>query len=101
MMEGKPYAATGEDAERRGVAKRRAVYSVVGVATPEQTRAIEAVENGVADGDWGGRDPYEVMRRAEALGVEIREDEQMPNGRWRPVENPDIRLATMQTGAVL
>ena len=100
-IKGKPYEATGELSERRGVKKRRAVYSVAGCPTPEQQRAIDAVERGVVEDDWGGYNPYSVMRQAEYLGVELQEEELTPDGLWRPMEDPDAKMTMMQTGAIL
>lgn len=101
-MRGKEYKAFAEGADGRRHARLcRAVYQWSGVATKEQTRAIERLEAGLTRGEWGsGADPYAVMRNVEALGVEISEEERREDGAWWPVGNPDVRLETMETGAL-
>lgn len=97
---GKEYPAEGQDAQARGIAKRRAVYSICGaVPTPEQLVTIDRLERGF-HGDWGGRDPYNMMRNAQYMGIELGEEELCPDGKWREVGNPDILISLGQKGAL-
>ena len=102
VKRGKEYEAVAKDGRGRNIRRRcRAVYQWSGVATPEQTKAIDRLKKGLIEGDWGSsNDPYAVMRGVEALGVEIGEEERHPDGTWRPVVNPDVRLETMEEGAL-
>lgn len=96
---GKSYEAeTILDNGRKAKQTRRAVYITPGAPTPEQAKAIERVERIVGDAD-AKEDPYEAMRRAEYLGVEIAEEYRCPSG-WMRMPNPDIPLTTMQSGAL-
>lgn len=102
---GKPYKAdyTANDGKTVRMT-RRAVYHTVGEPTPEQRTAIENVERIVhmsAEKQRINGNPYQHMRNAEYLGVELGEEVRLPDGRWRPLESDDVLLSTMQTGAVL
>lgn len=90
-IEGEPY----ETSDKK---KRRAVY-LLSVGTPEQVNAIKAIERGL-HGEWDGKDPYNMMRRAEALGIELAEKEENHDGKWVRTTDPDVALTTMQTGAL-
>jgi hypothetical protein len=97
---GKEYPAEGHDAQARGIAKRRAVYSICGaVPAPEQMVTIDRLERGF-HGEWGGRDPYNEMRQAQVKGIEIWEEELCPDGKWRPVTNNDATITLGQAGAL-
>lgn len=97
---GKEYDATGTDAQKRGVERRRAVYSICGTfLTPEQKRLIERLEMGF-HGDWGGRDPYNMMRNAQYMGIELSEEELGSDGKWHVVGDPDILISLGQNGAL-
>lgn len=81
---------------------RRAVYRTSGEPTPEQKIAIEKVEEMVhksAEGQRINGDPYQVMRHAEYLGVELSE-EYLADGKWHAMPDPDIPITTMQAGAL-
>lgn len=99
IAKGKEYRAIGDDATKRGVAKRRAVYMTSATPTPEQQRAIDILEEGF-HGEWHGKDPYNAMRHAEALGIELAEEEQLEDGKWYRTDNPDILISNMEKGAL-
>lgn len=88
---GKEYEAKGSDALKRGIHKRRAVYQVCGgILTQEQKNVIDRLESGF-HGDWGGTiDPYNTMRNAQYMGIELGEEELCPDGKWRKMEYTDI-----------
>ena len=88
----------GKEYETSDKKKRRAVY-MLSVGTPEQMQAIKAVDKGFC-GDWDGNNPFSLMRKVQALGIEIAEEEELPDGRWVMVDNPDVAMTTMQTGAL-
>lgn len=97
---GKEYSAKGTDAKERGIAKRRAIYCVGGeYQTPEQKKIIARLEKGF-HGDWDDRDPYNMMRNAQYMGIELGEEELCPDGKWREVGNPDILISLGQKGAL-
>ena len=96
---GKQYDAKGTDATARGIRNRRAVYLMGCSPTIEQDRIIAVLEEGF-QGNWNGKDPYEQMRRAEALGIEIVEEELLPNGKWASVTDPDVAITNMTAGAL-
>ena len=77
---------------------RRAVYRTSGEPTPEQKIAIEKVEE-MLHKDHVNGDPYQVMRHAEYLGVELSE-EYLAGGKWHAMPDPDIPITTMQAGAL-
>lgn len=91
IIEGKEYETSAKK-------KRRALY-MLSVGTPEQMQTIKAIEKGLG-GDWGGKNPYDVMRRAETMGIELVEEEEHPDGKWVRVDSPDVAMTTMQTGAL-
>ena len=81
---------------------RRAVYRTTGEPTPEQKAAIKKIEELVhksAEGQRINGDPYQCMRDAEYLGVEL-DEEFLVDGKWGPVPNDDVLVSTMQTGAL-
>lgn len=81
---------------------RRAVYRTSGEPTPEQKAAIDKVEEIVqmsAEGQRINGDPYQVMRHAEYLGVEL-DEEFLVDGKWRLMPNDDVLISTMQKGAL-
>lgn len=88
----------GEPYETSDKKKRRAVY-LLSVGTPAQMNAIKAIERGL-QGEWDGKDPYNMMRHAEALGIELAEEEEHPDGKWVRMDSPDVAMTTMQTGAL-
>ncbi len=99
IITGKPYQATGDDAKERNIQKRRAMYSTVGNPTPEQKKIIDGLENGLVNGEWRG-EPYHMMRNAEYAGIDIWEEEIRADGKWHRVDDPDVPLTLMQTGAL-
>ena len=99
-IRGAEYKATGTDSKKRNIHKRRAVYRLSGSPTREQEMAIARLEKGIHD-DWRNcSNPYSVMRGVEALGIELSEEEQREDGKWYPIDDPDIRLSMMETGAL-
>lgn len=100
---GKPYEADYTADNGKTIrTTRRAVYRTSGKPTPEQKLAIEKVEEIVhksAEGQRINGDPYQIMRKAEYLGVELGE-EFLVGGKWSPVPNPDVPITTMQKGAL-
>ena len=100
---GKPYEADYTPDNGKTIhMTRRAVYRTSGEPTPEQKLAIEKVEEIVhksAEGQRINGDPYQIMRNAEYLGVELGE-EFLVGGKWSPVPNPDVPITTMQAGAL-
>ncbi len=98
-VKGKEYKAAGEQSEKRGVFRRRAVYLLDRSPTYEQQSVIDSLERGF-HGNWGGRDPYELMRRAEALGIELREEERGRDGKWLAIPDPDVPITNMTAGAL-
>ena len=100
IVVGKEYEAKGTDAQERGVGKRRAIYCVGGDnITPEQKEAIGRLEKGF-HGDWAGKDPYAMMRKAQYLGIDLGEEERSRDGMWRKVADPDIQISLGQKGAL-
>lgn len=101
IQRGTEYVAKGEDAQQRGVERRRAVYNICGTfVTPEQKMLIERLEKGF-HGDWEGRDPYNEIRQAFVRGIEIYEEELSPDGQWQPlVHTLDTRMTLGQEGAL-
>ena len=97
---GSEYQATGDDAEARGIKMRRAVYDIRSMSpTPEQRMLIERLEKGF-HGDWQGRDPYDMMRQAQYMGIELSEEELCEDGVWRPVVIDDTRKTLMMEGTL-
>ena len=100
---GKPYEADYTPENGKTIrTTRRAVYRTSGEPTPEQKAAIDKVEEIVqmsAEGQRINGDPYNVMRHAEYLGVEIAE-EFLFDGKWGQVPNDDVLISTMQKGAL-
>ena len=100
---GKPYEADYTPDNGKTIhMKRRAVYRTSGELTPEQKLAIEKVEEIVhksAEGQRINGDPYNVMRHAEYLGVEISE-EYLVDGKWQISPNPDVAITNMTAGAL-
>ena len=96
---GKPYEADYTPDNGKTIrTTRRAVYRTTGEPTIEQKAAIEKVEEIIHKDKING-DPYQVMRHAEYLGVELSE-EYLVDGKWCTVPNPDVPISTMQTGAL-
>ena len=98
-IRGGEYKATGEDSKKRNIRKRRAVYRLSGTPTPEQKKAIDRLEKGLVHDVWD-INPYSLMREVEALGIELGEEELREDGRWWPMESPDVRMTTMETGSL-
>ena len=96
---GKEYDV--RDKGERKTARRRVIYSVGNKeATPEQKKAIERLEQGLQTDCEGIADPYDLMRRVEFLGVSFQEQELRSDGKWYPLEDPDIGISLMQEGAL-
>lgn len=99
ITRGKEYKARGDDAKERNIHKRRVCYITAGVPTPEQKDVIDKMERIVSDGKVNG-DPYRVMRNAEYMGIDFYEEELRGDGKWHRVEDPDVDISLMQTGAL-
>lgn len=99
ITRGKEYKARGEDAQARNIRKRRVCYVTAGVPTLEQKKQIERIEKGVVDGEWDG-DPNHTMRNAEYMGIDFYEEEIRADGKWHRVDDPDVAISLMQTGAL-
>jgi hypothetical protein len=96
---GKPYEADYTADNGKTIrTTRRAVYRTIGEPTIEQDAAIKRVEE-IIHKDKKNGDPYQVMRHAEYLGVELSE-EWLVDGKWSLVPNPDVLISTMQKGAL-
>lgn len=97
---GEKYEAPyNPDGRRDAILTRRAVYKMAGDPTPEQSAAIDRVEEIIHKERING-DPYRVMRKAEYLGIELGE-EYLVDGRWCPFPpNNDAELTLMQKGSL-
>ena len=97
---GKEYDAKGTYSKEHGISKRRAVYSIsLASPTPEQLMMVNRLENGF-HGDWGSRDPYNLMRNAQYIGIDLGEEGLYPDGKWRKIESEDILMSLGQRGAL-
>lgn len=99
IKKGNKYEAGGTDAEERGIRWRRTVYITAEAPTKVQQRLIDRMEEGLVKGEWH-RDPYSIMNYAEFMGVQFYEEELRADGKWHRVEDPDVAISLMQTGAL-
>lgn len=99
IKKGDKYEAGGTDAEERGIRWRRTVYITAGEPTQSQKRLIDKMEAGLVKGDWPN-DPYNLMHQAEIMGIQFYEEEIRADGKWHRVEDPDVEISLMQTGAL-
>lgn len=97
---GKPYKAAGEDSKIRNVKQRRAVYKTSAAPTIEQKRMMEKLEQ-LFHGEYkGSGDPYQMLRKAEYIGIELSEEELRADGKWYPIVTEDAELSLMHRGAL-
>lgn len=99
IKKGNRYKAEGTDAEERNIRWRRTVYTTAGEPTRSQQRLIDKMEEGLVKGEWHG-DPNNIMHHAEIMGVQFYEEEIRADGKWHRVEDPDVAISLMQTGAL-
>lgn len=97
---GKPYKATGEDSQARHIEQRRAVYKTSAAPTIEQKRMMEKLEQLFHEEYKGSGDPYQIIRQAEYIGIELSEEELRADGKWYSIVTEDAELSLMHRGAL-